>query len=152
MKKGLTPKAPTAHSPSPRGSVPGIVHPVIIYPFRQPKDFSGVEQLYQLVARLDSDKANYARPITVMDRKTCETVARDRKFAAFRERAVARHSDILEAWCVDTCQMWYSGLGHAFDRGGPNDVYWLIPGDFNYGTPIGHEVLGHLHDLPEICV
>jgi hypothetical protein len=48
--------------------------------------------------------------------------------------------------------MWYSGLGHAFDRGGPNDVYWLIPGDFNYGSPVGREVLGHLHDLPEICV
>jgi hypothetical protein len=31
-------------------------------------------------------------------------------------------------------------------------VYWLIPGDFNYGTPVGREVLGRLHDLPEICV
>jgi len=152
MKKGLSSKASKARSSSPRRSSSGIVHPVIIYPFRQPKDYSGIEQLYQLVARLNADKASYARPITVMDRKTCETVAGDKQFAAFRDRTVARHSDILEAWCVDTCQMWYSGLGQAFDRGGPNDVYWLIPGDFNYGTPIGHEVLSHLHDLPEICV
>ena len=31
-------------------------------------------------------------------------------------------------------------------------MYWLIPGDFNYGTPAGKEVLGRLHDLPEICL
>jgi hypothetical protein len=48
--------------------------------------------------------------------------------------------------------MWYSGLGMAFERGGRDDVYWLIPGDFNYGTPVGREVLGRLHDLSEICV
>jgi hypothetical protein len=46
--------------------------------------------------------------------------------------------------------MWYSGLGLAFQRGGPADVYWLIPGDFNYGVPAGQEVLSRLHDLPEI--
>jgi len=53
---------------------------------------------------------------------------------------------------VDTCQMWYSGLGMAYEKGGPNDVYWLIPGDFNYGTAVGKEVLGRLHDLPEIVL
>jgi len=29
-------------------------------------------------------------------------------------------------------------------------VYWLIPGDFNYAHRSGQEVLGRLHDLPEI--
>src|SRR5437773_10643513 len=48
--------------------------------------------------------------------------------------------------------MWCSGLGLAFEKGGSEDVYWLIPGDFNYGTAVGREVLGRLHDLPEICV
>jgi hypothetical protein len=48
--------------------------------------------------------------------------------------------------------MWYTGLGLAFERGHANDVYWLIPGDFNYGNALGHEVLSRLHDLPEICV
>ena len=47
--------------------------------------------------------------------------------------------------------MWYAGLGMAFEQGGPGDVYWLIPGDFNYGSRVGQEVLGRLHDLPEIC-
>jgi hypothetical protein len=51
---------------------------------------------------------------------------------------------------VDTCQMWYCGLGRAFERGQPGDVYWLIPGDFNYGTAAGQDVLTRLHDLPQI--
>jgi hypothetical protein len=75
-----------------------------------------------------------------------------RPFQEFRSRTLARHSDIVDAWCVDTCQMWYTGLGAAFEQGGPSDVYWLIPGDFNYGTPVGQEVLSRLHDLPEIIL
>jgi hypothetical protein len=58
----------------------------------------------------------------------------------------------MDAWCVDTCQMWYSGLGLAFEKGSSEDVYWLIPGDFNYGSAMGREVLDRLHDLPEICI
>lgn len=128
------------------------IHPVIIYPFRQPDNLSDLEELYQLVARLDADRENYARPITVMDRKTSAISESNRSFQDFKNEAVAKHSDILEAWCVDTCQMWYAGLGAAHDRGSADDVYWLIPGDFNYGSTTGREVLGRLHDLPEICV
>src|SRR5262245_33274333 len=46
------------------------IHPVVIYPFRQPGHYSDLEELYQLIARLDEDKDTYARPITVIDRKT----------------------------------------------------------------------------------
>jgi len=128
------------------------IHPVVIYPFRQPGHYADLEELYQLVARLDADKDTYARPLTVVDRKTSCAMEGNKAFLDFRKNVVARHSDILDAWCVDTCQMWNSGLGAAFDRGGADDVYWLIPGDFNYGTAVGKEVLGRLHDLPEICV
>ena len=128
------------------------IHPVIIYPFRQPADYSDLEALYQMVARLDADRERYARPITVMDRKTFYAKEHHASFLDFRKSTVAKHSDILDAWCVDTCQMWYSGLGKAFETGGPDDVYWLIPGDFNYGSKVGHEVLGRLHDLPEIIL
>jgi len=128
------------------------IHPVIIYPFRQPADYSDLEALYQLVARLDKEKDKYARPITVMDRKTHYALEQNGPFLDFRKRVVARHSEILDAWCVDTCQMWYSGLGQAFEAGRTDDVYWLIPGDFNYGTAVGQEVLGRLHDLPEIIL
>lgn len=130
----------------------GRVHPVVIYPFRQPGDYADLRELYGLVARLDADREAYARPITVMDRKTHYAAVRDSEFADFRRQTVAAHSDVLDAWCVDTCQMWYAGLGAAYERGRPGDVYWLVPGDFNYGSQSGREVLGRLHDLPEIIL
>ncbi|MEY2411103.1 MAG: hypothetical protein QOF48_3773 [Verrucomicrobiota bacterium] len=143
---------PAAGAKKTRERRAGKIHPVVIYPFRQPVDDSDLAPLYELIARLDTEKSQYARPITVMDRKTHYANETQKRFQEFRKGTVARHSDILDAWCVDTCQMWYSGLGMAFDKGSPDDVYWLIPGDFNYGTAVGRDVLGRLHDLPEICM
>lgn len=131
---------------------PSLIHPVVVYPFSPPDDYTDLKALYQLVARLDADKLAYARPITVMDRKTHFRMADDPAFLEFKNRTVARYSDVLDAWCVDTCQMWYSGMGMAFEKGAPGDVYWLIPGDFNYGSAAGQEVLNRLHDLPEIIL
>jgi len=128
------------------------IHPVVIYPYHQPNDYTDLAALYELVARLDAKKSRYARPITVLDRKTHYAREKDQPFLEFRKNTIARHSEILDAWCVDTCQMWYSGLGRAFEKGAREDVYWVIPGDFNYGTPVGQEVLGRLHDLPEIIL
>jgi len=130
----------------------GQIHPIIIYPFKQPSDYADLEALYGLVARLAAEPENYARPLTVMDRKTFYAMEGNQAFLDFRKNTIARHSEIFDAWCVDTCQMWYEGLGAAFERGIENDIYWLIPGDFNYGTTSGHEVLGGLHDLPEIIL
>src|SRR5436309_9180042 len=136
----------------PRTATRAKMHPVVMYPFRLPGHYSDLEELYQLIARLDEDKETYARTITVVDRKTHYSMEANKAFLDFRKDIVARHSDVLDAWCVDTCQMWCSGLGLAHEQGGPEDVYWLIPGDFNYGTAVGREVLGRLHDLPEICL
>jgi len=144
---------PSAAAKAPAGKTrAGLIHPVVIYPFQQPADYRDLEELYRLVAHLAAQGDTYARPITVVDRKTHLARARNRRFQEFRGDVVARHSDILDAWCVDTCQMWYAGLGMAFERGGPQDAYWLIPGDFDYGSAVGREVLSRLHDLPEICV
>src|SRR5213594_3315814 len=143
---------PVVSGTRPRTAKRARIHPVVIYPFRQPGHYSDLEELYQLIARLDADKDTYARPITVLDRKTHFAMEGNKAFLEFRNDTVARHSDILDAWCVDTCQMWCSGLGLAFEKGGPDDVYWLIPGDFNYGTAPGKDVLSHLHDLPEIIL
>jgi hypothetical protein len=142
----------TASDRKPANTVRHRIHPVIIYPIRQPEDYSDLAELYELAAKLGSQKSRYARPITVMDRKTHWSMQGNSAFRDFRKRTVARHSELLDAWCVDTCQMWYSGLGRAFEQGGPHDVYWLIPGDFNYGSAGGREVLGRLHDLPEIIL
>src|SRR5262245_8052006 len=111
----------TTKSAEPRGRI----HPVIIYPFHHPADYTDLEALYELVARLDKDKRSYARPFTVIERKTHQIMAQDRPFLDFRKRVVSRHSQVLDAWCVDTCQMWYSGFGQAFEAGRPDDVYWL---------------------------
>jgi hypothetical protein len=130
----------------------GKIHPVVIYPFQPPNHYHDLEELYQLVAQLDAQRGRFARPITVIDRKTHFRLEKDQQFQEFRKQTVAKHSHIIDAWCVDTCQMWYTGLGAAFEKGGPDDVYWLIPGDFNYGSPVGKEVLSRLHDLPEIIL
>ncbi len=147
-KKSVTPPRQKTSVTTP----PGKIHPVVIYPFRQPGDYEDLRQLYVMIAQLAEKPDTYARPITVMDRKTHFANAQNKRFVEFRNNTVAPCSDILDTWCVDTCQMWYSGLGTAFERGGAGDVYWLIPGDFNYGSTVGHEVLSRLHDLPEICV
>ena len=154
MKKTVAGKAAASSNAvrkTPRRATKGLIHPVIIYPFRQPDDYRDLQHLYGLVGRLAAQPDTFARPITVVDRKTYNRMAANQGFLDFRKQTVAKCSDVLDAWCVDTCQMWYAGLGMAFDRGGPDDVYWLIPGDFNYGDPVGQEVLGRLHDLPEIC-
>lgn len=130
----------------------GKIHPVVIYPFAQPNHYQDLEELYGLIARLDREHGRFARPITVMDRKTYTAMEWDQRFQDFRKGTVAKHSHILDMWSVDTCQMWYAGLGAAFEKGGPDDVYWLIPGDFNYGSPVGQEVLARMHDLPEIIL
>lgn len=153
MKKaaaGQPQRRPQSAAAPARTTRTGKIHPVVIYPFRQSDGYADLEALYELIARLDADKKTYARPITVVDRKTFYRMQGNKRFLDFRRDVVAKHSDILDAWCVDTCQMWYSGLGMAHERGGGEDVYWLIPGDFNYSSLGGHHVLGHLHDLPEI--
>ncbi|MGA2749971.1 MAG: hypothetical protein ABSG59_14440 [Verrucomicrobiota bacterium] len=142
--------AKTARGASSKKAAAGRIHPVVIYPFKQPSQYCDLEALYGLVARLASQADDYARPITVLDRKTHYRTEGDAAFLNFRKNVVASHSEIIDAWCVDTCQMWYQGLGAAFERGADGDIYWLIPGDFNYGSSAGQEVLAGLHDLPEI--
>jgi hypothetical protein len=141
--QGRPPAADAMPAPPPR------IRAVVIYPFVHPADCSDLGELYRLVATLNADQDRFARPITVMDRKTYYAAQWNRQFEQFRAEVVGKSSDILDAWCVDTCQMWYTGLGHASDLGGANDLYWLIPGDFNYGTGIGREVLGRLAQLPQ---
>src|SRR5260370_30016545 len=95
----------------------GIVHPVVIYPFKQLGDYSDLGALYQMIARLDADRTRYARPITVLDHKTHSAMGQDKPFLSFRKSVGAKHSQVLDAWWVDTCQMRCPGLGMSFGRG-----------------------------------
>jgi len=154
MSKTATPPPGTQakRSPRPTRSAAGKIHPIVIYPFRPPGDYADLRALYKYVGRLGAEKDRFARPMTVLDRKTHYSMEGNRAFLDFRTHTLARCSEVLDVWAVDTCQMWYAGLGAAFERGGARDVYWLIPGDFNYGTAAGQEVLSRLHDLPEIIL
>ena len=59
MKKEATATPEIASKPSEtKAAAPpqSRIHPVIIYPFNQPSDYSDLEELYRLVAGLDADK------------------------------------------------------------------------------------------------
>jgi len=124
----------------------GRVHPIIIFPytFPDPKNDRGValenlKDLYAFISTLSGDP-RYAHPITVMNRQTFYTNTRwvynanlYKVFEEIRRNVVEAKSTIVHTWAVDTCQMWLAGFGKAYDEDNPaDDVYWLIPGDFNY--------------------
>jgi len=143
MNKNISDAGQNAGKLSPK------IHPVVIYPVVHPSDTTDLEELYRLMEKLAQTPEVYERPITVMDRKTFYADEWNTQFTNFRNDVVAKHSTVLDAWCVDTCQMWYTGLGKAFESGSPADIYWLIPGDFNYGGLIGKEVLAKMPTLPQ---
>jgi hypothetical protein len=143
----------------PNEVLPKKIHPIVIYPYGQPEDYKDLESLYKFIAKLDADKQKYARPLTVMNRQTYYNNAKykfdkdgkwNKKFKEFCENTVKNFSTVVDAWSVDTCQMWLAGFGQAYDNEGTGeDVYWLIPGDFNYSTSEGEIALKALLDIPE---
>jgi hypothetical protein len=46
--------------------------------------------------------------------------------------------------------MWLTGFGEAYNTQNIADVYWLIPGDFDYGRPAGQDVLSKLKTMPAL--
>jgi hypothetical protein len=140
----------------------GKIHPIIMYPFSHPKDMIHIRALYEkLVRDLDQkakdENSKYMRPITVMNRQTYYNNAQwtfdiehNQCFKDFYENEVKVHSEIIDAWAVDTCQMWLTGFGAAYDQINPgDDVYWLIPGDFDYASKAGKEVLEKIYEIPQ---
>ena len=136
------------------------IHPIIIYPFTHPRDPKHVRALYEnLIVSLAGNK-RYAKPITVVNRQTHYTNTLwkyDQKlnadFRAFRNDPLLKYSQVIDAWCVDTCQMWLAGLGAAYDdHGTGDDAYWLIPGDFDYAGEDGPNILKLLTKLPDAVI
>lgn len=128
------------------------IHPVVIYPFTQPRDLRHLRALYdQLVKKLAADHKQYSRPITVLNRQTHFRNQGNEDFKDFLENVVRLHTEVQDAWSVDSCQMWLHGLGAAFDkRKSVNDVYWLIPGDFDYASPAGQNLLDKFEQIPGV--
>jgi hypothetical protein len=136
------------------------VHPIVIYPFTHPRDTAHLSTLYSFLDKLCGGDGRYFRPITVLNRQTVDRVASAKMslakakeareaFQEFLDTVIEPRSEVRKVWCVDTCQMWLTGLGRAFDR---NDalaaVYWLIPGDFNYASAEGEKVLSLIESIP----
>lgn len=138
------------------------INHIIIYPFGQPRDLRHLEVLYSdLVKRVYDQPTRYARPLTVVNRQTYHRNSSKITFTNFLKEYVDKYSTVLHAWSVDSCQMWLHGLGHAFDhRSTVYDVYWLIPGDFDYASKAGADVLKNFEDIPgavyhgeaELCI
>jgi hypothetical protein len=135
-----------------------LIHPIIVYPFAQPSHYVDLRALYEgLVRPLTEQPDKYARPITVMNRQTFYSAAMYRydpkvneEFINFLESVVKVHYEVVDAWAVDSCQMWLAGFGKAFDiKVTGEDVYWLIPGDFSYSTTPGQKLVAVLPSLPD---
>lgn len=127
------------------------IHPIVIYPFTQPRDPRHLEALYgDLLKRVSENTGRYAKPITVLNRQTFHRNSSNGTFRTFQHDYVEKYSAVLHTWSVDSCQLWLQGFGHAFDhRATVYDVYWLIPGDFDYAGKAGQDVLKRFEQIPD---
>lgn len=146
------------------------IRPVVIYPFLQPKELESLRVLFDMLSGLQSDN-KFSAPITIVNNQTfyrsSSSRAKDgRVTEAYNEaQEIAKNVSKVEiTWSVDTCAMWLRGLGLAFEEARKekaiHDVFWLIPGDFNYATNEGKAAINKLHEIPlkvyngecEICL
>ena len=118
----------------------GLIHPIIIYPYSFPKNTTHLERLYEeLVAKHLGDASKFCKPITVINQQTRQRQEGQHLYDTSLKMVRKYCGDPCYTWSVDTCQMWLSGFGAAYDNGKPGDVYWLIPADFRYAEPIAKD-------------
>jgi hypothetical protein len=126
----------------------------------QPKNLEGLRVLYNELAALKHDD-RYLKPTTIINNQTRIRSTRadanpELKSAfsiAMKEIVTEKVSYKTETWAVDTCAMWQRGLGDAYEHSKHNkavhDVFWLIPGDFNYATAAGKAAARKMKEIPE---
>lgn len=136
------------------------IRPVIIYPFSQPRSIDGLRVLYEEIKNLQSDD-RYIKPVTIINNQTkCRCLRNDTDpdiknayETAMSTIVVDNITDRIETWAVDTCAMWLRGLGDAYEKSKNkqafHDVFWLIPGDFNYSTDEGKKAVKKIREIPE---
>ena len=80
------------------------IHPVVIYPFKQPSDYFDLKALYELIARLDAEKDKYARRSRSWI-KTHYAMERTKPFLDFRKTLLPgiRISWMPGAWIPARC-------------------------------------------------
>lgn len=135
------------------------IRPVVIYPFSQPKNLKSLEALYSFLDTLKEDD-RFLRPQTIINNQTRYRTMGDRAkspdvttaYETATQQIIAAVSDISTIWAVDTCAMWLAGLGNAFEAAksdaAVHDVFWLIPGDFDYASVPGQKALEVMREIP----
>jgi hypothetical protein len=147
------------------------IRPVVIYPFSQPRDLKSLEALYAFLKDL-TPAEGFSKPQTIINNQTKYRAIGDRAKSSAITLAYQKAiddiikpvSDVSEIWAVDTCAMWLNGLGVAFQNAQADkaihDVFWLIPGDFEYASNPGSIALDLMKEIPmkvfsgeyEICL
>ena len=149
------------------------IWPIVIYPFSQPKELDSLKLLFGSLSELKDDE-RFQKPITIVNNQT-----KYRNLPPWRDapeaevtspykqginEIVSPVSNIISTWATDTCAMWLRGLGEAYEQAeeqrSHHDVFWLIPGDFNFATEQGRKALEKLKEIPlkvydaecEICL
>lgn len=151
-KKNQNLTAVDASSPEVSAPTARRIHPIITYPFSHPRNLRHLEALYSdLVKRIHENESLYAKPVTIVNRQTFYRNLKNDGFRDFLRDYVERYSTVLHTWSVDSCQMWLHGFGYAFDNSSTvYDVYWLIPGDFDYADRAGQKVLERFEVIPNL--
>lgn len=137
------------------------IHPVVMYPFKQPRELESLDLLYSHLKGLGEDD-RFGEPVTIVNNQTkyqnskpreVKSPARSKAFHEAISDIVKPVSKVTSVWSVDTCSMWLHGLGDAFEKarvsGDNHDVFWLIPGDFDFTTSSGRAALEKLASIPE---
>jgi len=135
------------------------IRPIVIYPFVQPRNIASLELLYSSLAKLAGDD-RFQKPVTVINNQTrfrsikpwVDNDLLDIAFKRATTDVISPVSEVVATWSVDTCALWLRGLGDAFEEAeeerAHHDVFWLIPGDFDFSTPQGKEALDRLPLIP----
>jgi hypothetical protein len=138
-----------------------------MYPFSQPRNLSSLELLFEKLEELTKQEP-FQKPVTIVNNQTQYRSNAEPKLSELHTRAVQEIvqpvSSVTHVWAVDTCAMWLRGFGDAFQsaekQNAIHDVFWLIPGDFDYSTDAGQNALQELPKIPlkvhmgegEICL
>jgi hypothetical protein len=131
-----------------------MIYPIIMFPYIF-RDARHIEVLYEeLIKELSEDTDKYHHPITILDHQTCGKNRYNSEFHKLIDGIVSAFSHIEYTWSVDTCQRWLTGFGDAHNKSVENrrtvdDVFWLIPADFDYGNASGQEALAKIKEIPD---
>jgi hypothetical protein len=106
------------------------VQPIVIFPFGYPAETEHLKFLYDELEK-GVQAGNWRKPMTVLNRQT-ERRADKKSGPRACRKLITKTWKVIPAWSVDSCQMWLAGLGAAFDRDATTQVFWLVPGDFEY--------------------